>query len=297
MFNAYSVWLFTRSDLKTIVIPSALFGILNSVALALDTNNGFVFPWPQALMRLPLVFLWLWINLLPFNIDNQRQAKAILEDKLNKPWRAMPSCRMTPAEATALMFCLYPIALCTSLWIGGVRQCLALMLLGFSYNELGLADRSWSSRNAINALGFCCFTSGALEVSLSMRLQFMSPEFSHMSKWFGVIAAVVFSTVQTQDMADQEGDHLRKRKTMPLTLGDGTTRWLISMFMVLWSVFCPRFWALNIGLSFIFGGLGTCVAYRTLAFRNVEADRRTFVIWTVWMAVLYSLPLLAAVSH
>lgn len=235
-----------------------------------------------------MVVFWLWINLLPFNIDNQRQGRAILEDKVNKPWRPIPSGRMTPTEATILMFCLYPVAVYISLWIGGVRQCLALMWLGFSYNELNLADRSWFSRNAINALGFCFFTSGALEVSISMHLPL-----SH--KWFGVICAVVFSTVQTQDMADQEGDRLRNRRTMPLALGDETARWLTAVSMAVWSIICPRFWPLSVGPSFIFAGLGACVAYRTVALRSIGADKRTFLLWNVWMAVLYSLPLFAVI--
>lgn len=34
-----------------------------------------------------------------------------------------------------------------------------------------------------------------------------------------------------------------------------------------------------------------CVAFRTLAFRKVMDDERTFRLWNMWMAVLYSFPL------
>ncbi|KAI1439381.1 UbiA prenyltransferase family [Annulohypoxylon stygium] len=241
-----------------------------------------------------MVVFWLWINLLPFNIDNQRRREAILEDKVNKPWRTMPHGRMTPTEAKVLMLCLYPTALCTSLWIGGVRQSLALIVLGCFYNELNLADRSWVSRNAINALGFCCFTSGALEVVLSTSLQFTTAELSHMIRWLEAIAAVVFSTVQIQDLVDQAGDRLRKRKTMPLVLGDRTARWSTAVSIVVWSIFCPLFWNLGIGLFFVFGGLGIFIAYRIVAFCSAVADNRSFLLWDVWMTLLYSLPLVAA---
>lgn len=94
----------------------------------------------EILLRAPLVCFWVWINLLPFAIDNQRQPAAILEDKHNKPWRTMPSGRMTRAQAKRLMVCLYPTAACVSLQIGGIRQCVASMALVFVYNDLNLAD-------------------------------------------------------------------------------------------------------------------------------------------------------------
>ena len=208
----------------------------------------------------------------------------------------MPSGRMTPTEAKTLMFCLYPIAICASLWIGGVKQCLLLILLGFTYNELNLSDRSWFSRNAINALGFCCFISGALEVALFTPPAIRPAEVGYMFNWLGLITAVGFSTVQTQDMADQNGDRLRKRKTMPLVLGDRTSRWLTAVSVVIWSIFCPKFWDLGVGSLCLFGVLGVCVAYRIVAFSSVVADKRTFLLWNMWMASLYSLPLLAVIA-
>lgn len=296
MFHAHSIWLFTWSDLKTILIPATLFGILNRVAISLNAGDSSVSSCLEGFIRLPLVVFWVWVNLCPFNIDNQRRDIAILEDEINKPWRTMPSRRMTPQEARTLMLCLYALALFVSLGLGGVRQCLALMLLGYSYNEAKLADRSWVSRNGVNALGFCCFTSGALEVALGTTLKYGTTGHEQIFKWLGIISAVVFSTVQMQDMADQEGDRIRQRKTMPLAVGDFTTRWMTAAWMMLWSTICPQFWSLGFKTMFAFGGLGSFVACRTLAFRSVAADKRTFVLWNMWMAFLYSLPLLGAMA-
>ncbi|RYP42640.1 hypothetical protein DL767_000009 [Monosporascus sp. MG133] len=291
LFYGYSVWLFTLSDLKTIVIPQTAFGILN--ALALSSEGGSSIKWAQVLSRLPRAIFMVWINLLPFAIDNQRQPEAILEDSHNKPWRTMPSGRMTSSQAKTLMFCLYPSAFLASLWLGGVRQCLALMVLGFGYNDLNMADWGWVSRNAINALGFCCFASGALEVALNMPL---SGEHRVMLEWLGIIAAIVFSTVQTQDLADQVGDGLRGRKSLPLAVGDSLARWLTALPMVAWSVICPIYWHVNNVVSILIGMLGLAVACIMLACRSVEADKRTFRLWNLWMACLYVLPLLAAVG-
>ncbi|RYO75037.1 hypothetical protein DL764_010609 [Monosporascus ibericus] len=67
LFYGYSVWLFTLSDLKTIVIPQTAFGILNALAFL---SEGSSIKWAQVLSRLPRAIFMIWINLLPFAIDN-----------------------------------------------------------------------------------------------------------------------------------------------------------------------------------------------------------------------------------
>jgi hypothetical protein len=61
------------------------------------------------------------------------------------------------------MLVLYPVACLVSALLGGLRQCLALIILGFCYNDLGFADRSCITRNLINGIGFVCYASGAVE--------------------------------------------------------------------------------------------------------------------------------------
>lgn len=83
-------------------------------------------------------------------------------------------------------------------------------------------------------------------------------------EWLGLIAAVVFSTVQTQDMADQVGDRLRHRRSMPLTLGDGSTRWITALLMIGWSVCCALYWDVINNACIMTVVLGLAVAWRTL---------------------------------
>ena len=291
MYNLHSVWLFTLSDLKTIIGPSFVFGATN--ALALEEYYG-----PKSseegisravLKRLPLVLLYLWTNLLPFAINNQTSSEAIKEDKINKPWRTLPSGRMTPQRAQRLMSIMYLFALGLSSVTGGLRQSVALVFLGTWYNNFAGADSSCLVRNLINALGYVCFTSGAMEVALGVPL----PAEARLVRWFGVIAAVIFTTVHLQDMYDQAGDRIRGRRTVPLVIGDEPARCMNAITMIFWGYACPRFWdpaRTIVALSLLLAGT---VAARSLTLKTIEDDRVTFKLWNVWMTLVFLLPLLS----
>lgn len=293
-YHAKSIWFFTYTDLKTIVGPETAFGILSALSGPILTTN----PSPDfsvILGRIPRVAFWCWINLLPFAIDNQRQPEAIKEDGENKPWRTMPSGRMSQTHAKWLMWCLYPVAIVASLKLGGLKQCLALILLGWWYNDLGGADHDCLTRNFINACGFLSYASGATEVA--SRSALLGSPFKPIAwSWFLVIGAVVFTSVHTQDMSDQAGDGLRGRKSVPLTIGDHYARWSIAVAMAVWSVACPTFWQLGPGTYAMSTVTAAIVTFRTLTKRSVAADKLTFRIWNLWMVMLYLMPLFKSIK-
>ena len=289
-FHCYSMWLFTYSDLKTIVGPSLMFGTTNALA---GVYYGLESP-DQALGRkvirqLPLVLLWIWMNLLPFTINNQKSSDAIKEDEINKPWRTLPSRRMTPRQAERLMLVLYPLAVGLSLPIGGLRQSVALVVLGTWYNNFAGGDVDCFVRNLINACGYVCFTSGAMEVALGFRL----PLQTRLLQWFGMIAAIVFSTVHLQDMYDQIGDSMRGRKTVPLVIGDVPARWTVAIPMIIWGSLCPRFWNGGIVVLTLSLVLAGTIAVRSLLFKTIKSDQTTFKVWNAWMTLVFVMPLMS----
>ncbi|KAI1098497.1 UbiA prenyltransferase family-domain-containing protein [Jackrogersella minutella] len=246
-----TIWLFTYSDMKTIM-----------------------FPW--LIIRYPLALLWTWSNLLPFDIFNQFSEEAIEEDRINKPWRPLPSGMIDREQAASLMWKYYILALIVSSSIGGLRQLLMLILLGAWYNAGGGADRSFVIRNVINATGILSFAFGAMEVALGTPLLLTEPSV----QWMGILAAVIFSTVQTQDLYDMEGDSSRNRKTMPLVVGHSLTRWWTAFMVSIFSVICPAYWSLR-WHGFILPMFFGCTS---------EADKRTFRFWNVWLVSIYFLP-------
>jgi 4-hydroxybenzoate polyprenyltransferase len=307
-FHAYSIWLFTFSDLKTIVLPSTVFGLVNGTVVSLEyastaSSTVHLPPTRHILSKTPLVILWVWINLLPFAIDNQRQPGSTLEDSLNKPWRAMPSQRLSPQTAKRLMLVLYAIAILVSFPLGNLSQCLTVLGLGYWYNNLGGADVSFFIRNLINGCGFICFSSGAMQVAIggwnhtTEALKDGAPSAIYLQGcWFAVIAGIVLTTVQTQDMYDQRGDGARNRKTVPLVIGDGPARWSIALPMLVWCWAVPWLWASSMLGYLAPVSLGLIVAIRTLRVRTEKGDKVTFRIWNLWMVSVYLLPLIKAVE-
>ncbi|KAI0443564.1 hypothetical protein F4803DRAFT_574299 [Xylaria telfairii] len=292
LFHAHTLWLFTFSDIKTIVIPSTVFGLTNALAAPVfEITTVHKFDLIYLSRRSPFVILWVWLNLLPFNIDNQRTQLAIEEDGVNKPWRPIPSGRISSNQAGRIMLAAHVIVQAASISLGcGIRQALALVVLGAWYNNFGGADCHPLVRNAINALGYVCFTSGAMEVAIGRPLPVFSRD-SILLKWLGVTAAVIFTTVHTQDMYDQKGDALRGRLTVPIVIGDCLARWTIAFWLVVWGLSCPQFWVVDYTAWGGSVGMAILVASRTLSFRDVLSDRTTFAIWNVWISLVYLLPI------
>ncbi|KAF2465140.1 uncharacterized protein BDR25DRAFT_379884 [Lindgomyces ingoldianus] len=311
-YHLYSTWLFTRSDIKTIILPKTIFGILGATATsAFGLPSEYAIRPVDALLQAPVTALWVWSNLLPFAIDNQRHWAAIEEDRINKSWRAMPSGRMTQAQAKKFMLCSYITTAFISWRVGGMAQCLALMILGCWYNDLGGADNSCVVRNLINGLGYVSFSSGAMEVAVGHSLLpyaniltsvaelhgLSKHNFLPLWNWLGILIIIVFTTTHAQDMHDQAGDRARGRRTVPLVIGDVAARISIVISVGIWSIFCALYWdvgALGFGLV---GILAAVVGIRTMALRRVRDDKKTFMFWNAWITAVYMLPLLSLVGR
>lgn len=101
---------------------------------------------------------WTFINLLYFCISNQVFDPE--EDKLNKPWRPIPSGRISVRSANILRFSLLPICLWTSWSLGVLPQTILFTLLGSAYNDLNIG-KHWLPRQASVALMYGTLNSGA----------------------------------------------------------------------------------------------------------------------------------------
>ena len=283
-----TLWLFTSNDHQTTVYPWIAFGIIGALSgSALTTNQSPDF-W-TIISRLPQTFLWMWLNTLAFTVANRRLPSSVIEDAINKPWRPLPSGRITIDQARHLLLTIIPTLFILTLYVGGTEFALVGLVLNWMHNDLGGADDSYIVRNLINALGLVCWTAGTISVACGGEhtLNLMG------RRWLAIEGAVIFTTLHVQDLRDEAGDRARGRKTAPIVLGSAVTRWTIALAVLFWSFLCPTIWALSIygfGMPVI---LGTVLAFRVLFLTSVEADKMTWKLWALWISSLFVLPLCA----
>lgn len=283
-----TLWLFTLSDLKSIVAPETAFGIFGALSGPLLTTN----PSPKlsaVLSRIPHVVLWNYLNLLVFDVSNQRLPSSFLEDSINKSWRPLPSRRLSFNQARWFLLLLIPLVIGATYILGAVEETVLAIVLTWMYNDLRGADEHYMIRNLINAAGFMCYSSGSTRVAAGYPQYDLSAVMKY--QWSLIVGAIIFSTLQMQDMSDQDGDAYRNRGTLPLLWSDMIARWTIAIPVALWSIICPIFWQLSwagyIG-PILFG---TLLAGRVLLLKGTKEDKMTWKIWCCWTMVLYSLPM------
>ncbi|KAJ5040864.1 uncharacterized protein L3040_005423 [Drepanopeziza brunnea f. sp. 'multigermtubi'] len=283
LYHAETAFLITKSDIKTTILPAttfaftAVFSGLMSDATTPDASS--------ALFGLLKAVVWTWVNLWIFNLSNQRLPNSVLEDAINKPWRAIPSGRLTPEEASQILLLSIPAGYLSTLFLGGTTEFLVMMVLTWVYNDLGAAEGHFLLRHVNNALGFTTFGAGAARVACGGALNTTT-----IYAWLAVIAAAITCTIQFQDMEDQEGDRLRARKTLPLVMGEGATRWANAVTVVGFSLVAAAFWRLPVLGYLPPAALGGLIAVRTLTRTDLAGDKQTFKLWCLWLMLLYVLP-------
>ena len=287
LYHLQTAWLFSCNDLKVIVIPETAVGVFNALVGWPLTTNASPTLWAVAAL-IPRVVLWNWANLLTFNLANQRLPKAVLEDAVNKSWRPLPSGRLTTDEARRVLLFLIPCGMVMSYFIGGLREAVLMLVLTWMYNDLGGADENYLLRNIINGFAFACHGSAATEIAAGSN-----GLTDQAYIWLTIMSAVIFTTLQVQDIPDMEGDAARGRRTLPLVHGEWIGRFSVAMPVLIWSCALPAYWNSGILGNSLPIILGILVAYRTLRIKNSnDADQKTYKLWCVWLIALYMLPLL-----
>ena len=108
--------------------------------------------------------LWVWLHVLQFNLSNQVRDPE--EDRRNKPWRPLPSGRITLANALVLKYMTTATCLLLSYSYSPcvLMSSAFLSLLIPLYHEMH-GDQHWLSKNLMNAIGYACFATGSTLVA------------------------------------------------------------------------------------------------------------------------------------
>ncbi|KAF2473362.1 uncharacterized protein BDR25DRAFT_323911 [Lindgomyces ingoldianus] len=295
-YQLHTLFLFTRSDIKTVIIPQMLFALSSALTSGFKTVST---PTPPPISVIPSILkaiLWLWTTLLVENIANQRLPFSILEDSRNKPWRPLPSSRLTASTSQNWLIHLIPLAIAVGATANAYRETATLFVLVWMYNDVDGANKSIWWRNALTAGGLGCFSAGVTAIT-SGPVEY-SPS-SGPFLWVVLTALAVFTTVHAQDFPDMVGDAARGRETVPLLYGEKTARISLAVGVLLWSFVCPAFWDLPVRWFAPTVGLGMLLVCLS-AFRwDEESNEWIWKAWCLWIGTIYLLPLmnLVAVVH
>ena len=278
------MWLFTESNFPTFVVPNTAFGILGAISgrclTTQDSPAG-----KELLQRLPLVILFNWSNVLVFDFANQRLPESVEEDLVNKPWRPLPTGRVTSDQTRRLMLIAIPVVLALNFTFGVWQETALILILTWLYNDLKGGDEI--IRDLIIAVAFGLYNMGSLKIAISGQTEITTQGYT----WIAIISGVILTTMQIQDLKDEAGDRERGRVTIPLLLGEGISRWSIAIFVLIWSCCCAFFWELWPWAYALPAALGGFVAFRAIWRRTPKEDSRTWKLWCLWMVGLYGLPI------
>ena len=286
-FHFHTLWLFTVSEHKTIIYPWAAFGIFGALSGSIMTTNSMP-DLASVAARGPQTLLWMWLVVLVFTIANQRLEESVLEDSINKPWRPIPSQRLTISQAQTLLLCAVPTVYFATLHLGAGNQALIGMLLTWMYNDLKGSDQNYVVRNLLNALGLTNWSVGATQVACGTTGHTLNAAGCY---WLFIVGLIIFTTLQVQDFRDQAGDLKKGRRTAPLVWGDNFMRWVTALAIIFWSLASPAWWTLGIRGYLMPVAIGGLIARRLLVMRDTRADENTWKLWGLWMASLFVLPL------
>jgi len=291
-YHFKTVLLFTSDQVLDTVIPGTAFGTLAALSgSTLDLPDQSCSP---ILGRSFAVFIWLWFVILQFCVQNQRSPGSVAEDTINKPWRPIPSGRMTSEQANKLLSWINIAAGLLSYYLDVLPIFMVYMCLITAYNDLGGGNKSGIVRNLFCGAGFSCYFGGALSIALG-------PHSMSSAAWqwtFLVTFGVLTTTIQTQEFRDEVGDKARGRRTLVTELGRERAFWTVFATVAFWSVYTPLGffkdgWMTAL-LPVLFGGALLVTAAQAYRRGDHMLDRKLYKIWCVWMFGFCPLPLLAA---
>ncbi|KAJ7618380.1 UbiA prenyltransferase family [Roridomyces roridus] len=258
------------TDYKTVFFPVTAFAC---AAGPLHSTSHLVDGW-----------IWIWMHLLMCNVSNQAASKE--EDAKNRAWRPLPSGRVTKSQAFVLRwFTVGGCLLWSASYGAGILLISAtLFATTFIYDEMGAAGH-FIGKNFCNIGGYVAFESGATLI--------MGPRTGlddNSQRALLLSGALIFTTIQAQDFADVEGDAASGRETFPIRAPE-LSRVVTFIALGFWSIFLSSAWSIGSTCRLVFISLGFYTGIHFYWWRTMETDRRSYLIFCIWLLIAHTLPL------
>ncbi|KAI5884952.1 uncharacterized protein SCHCODRAFT_02558791 [Schizophyllum commune H4-8] len=239
---AYTIFLFMKSDVGTVILPTTSLGIsLIGVPEAHAFLEGLI---------------WVTLHLLAFDVQNQ--IIGLEEDRLSKPHRPIAAGRISVQTSRRLHILFTVASLLDSMRHGLLVHSASYFVLITMYNEGNLSS-FWMTKSGIIAVSIGILGSGVVAC------------FDHdrplsLTSIHAIIMTVLIqaTTIHAQDFRDMAGDAAIGRKTLPMLLPRALARWSIGILLLSWSIILVAFWDLPAGAALVMYGLA---GYTACSFR------------------------------
>jgi len=261
------LWKFTKTDLLVSVVSASIFML---VALFSASSVNL-----QSLGYFGLGLCYFIFYIYPFDISNQLEA--IEEDKINKPFRPLPSGMIDERAAYFRYYLGTAIYLALGAFLGVFYWSILWVTVTYFLNFGGL-DKNWITKNFVSmGLGTAA--------QLGAAWQIIGPLSPSAIIWISLISFWVGLTSCTQDFRDVVGDRKTGRKTLPIVAGDQNARIITIVFWAIMSVSVAvvyfhlqqgLFW---LDLALILPALAChfYIIYRLWFLRTPKADSKTYL--------------------
>ncbi|KAG2123268.1 UbiA prenyltransferase family [Suillus clintonianus] len=269
MHHLETAWLFTRSDFKTIILPVMIFA--NIVSPRHDP------------LALSCSLCWLWLHLFQGNVSNQSYSAP--EDLLNKPWRPVPSGRISIKDSRALRWGLMVFCLgFSSLFSLNVVMTSAIFtVLVIVHDDFGLSGHP-IGKNVLNVGAYVSFELGSTLVLSG------EPSLNRTSLTALICSAVIIlTTIHVQDFQDVNGDRMLGRRTLPIVAPEGSRIYILCVLPSI-SFVLASFWSLGPLCSAIFVSMGFGVGLRCFLVRDEIGDQLNYWLYNIWLMAAHLLP-------
>ncbi|KAK0478768.1 UbiA prenyltransferase family [Armillaria novae-zelandiae] len=267
--HARTLFLFTYTDYKTIFLPITLFACAAAPV--------------QHVTLLFYGMAWTWLHQLHIDVSNQY--RSVAEDAINRPWRPLPSNRLTDQQASYLRYALPPVCLFFSI-AGGRDVVFASIVLSIAfvlYDDFGLAGH-WIGKNIMNCIGYLGFEYGATKIMAGSTT--LRPEARLSLLMSGLI---ILTTIHAQDFPDVEGDKAMGRITLPL-YAPLFSRLLVCIGVPMWSIILSFTWDISPGKRILLICFAIFVAWRFYRYKTASREATSYVFYNIWLFAVHTLP-------
>lgn len=205
-FEIYLGWRYIAGDVPTAVLPSVAFTIAAAQYAELSWPRLLVVAFESALL----------FCLFGYTFCSSNQARAGDEDKINKPYRAIPSGLVTSRGTLVRYWVASAVYTVLGIWFGVWPWVLAWQLTAFVLNFL--LDRHWVVK-PISMYAGTLF-------QLAAAWQLVTPLDATAWQWIAVIVLVFVSGLISEDLRDVHGDRSVRRTRLVMLVG----HWPIRIF-------------------------------------------------------------------